>query len=164
MSGAARLKQAVRKAVALCGGIEGAAATVEKSSSTIGRWNSLNDLDLPTLGDALALDEIAVAQGRVPPILAKLASELGHVAIRLPEVSGGDDAVTAAMIGASAEFGDVATALRDATADGEISGREPERIVEQIDEAIAALARMRGLLTPRKAAVRSLDQARDERG
>lgn len=156
MSAPVRLKQAVRKAIALCGGIDGAAATVEKSPSHVGRWNCLNDADLPTLGDALALDEIAVAGGRVPPILTKLASELGHVAIRLPRALFGSDAVTAAMISASAEFGDVAAALRDATADGEISGREPDQIVEQIDEAIAALAQMRALLSPQKPAVREV--------
>ncbi|MGX7926485.1 phage regulatory CII family protein [Tsuneonella sp. HG094] len=143
---AARLKQAVRRAIAACGGIEGAAATVEKSTSHVGRWNSRNDGDLPTLGDALLLDEIAVMGGKVPAILSKLASELGHVCIRLPEALPGADAVTLAMIDASAEFGDVATALRDATADGAIRGGEPEAIVQQIDEAMASLARMRALL------------------
>jgi hypothetical protein len=141
-----RLKQAVRRAIHLCGGIEGAAATVEKSPSQVGRWNALGEPDLPTLGDALMLDEIAVAAGAVPAILAKLASELGHVCIRLPDPAHGADAVVSAMIAASAEFGDVATALRDATADGAIDGREPELIVEQIDQATAALARMRAML------------------
>lgn len=141
-----RLKQAVRRAIALCGGIEGAAATVEKSTAHVGRWNALSEESLPTLGDVLAIDEIAVAQGKVPAILAKLAAELGHVCIRLPEPGCGTDAVTAAMIEASAEFGDVATTLRDATADGTIDGHDPELIVAQIDEAIASLARMRAML------------------
>lgn len=146
MSVSARLKQAVRRGIALCGGIEGTAATVEKSTSHVGRWNSLTEDSFPTLPDAHAIDEIAVAQGQVPPILSKRAFELGYVCIRLPEASRGADRVTEAMIEASAEFGDVATALRDATADGKIEGREPELIVAQIDEAIASLSRMRALL------------------
>lgn len=154
MSAAFRLKQAVRKGIHACGGIEGAAATVEKSTSQVGRWNALGEADLPTLGDALAIDEIAVAHGKVPAILAKLASELGHVCIRLPSAQPGADAVTLAMIDASAEFGDVATALRDATANGSIDGSEPEAIVQQIDEVQAALTRMRALLV-RPAGVRA---------
>ncbi|MGX7896869.1 phage regulatory CII family protein [Tsuneonella sp. HG222] len=145
---AGRIKQAVRKAIGLCGGIEGAAATVEKSNSHVGRWNALNEPDLPTLGDALALDEIAVAQGKVPAILSKYAAELGHVALLLPRPGHGSDAVTLALIEASAEFGDVAAEVRDALADGEIGGREPEAIVEQIDEAVAKLMRLRGILSP----------------
>ena len=146
MTATARLKQAVRKAIHACGGIDGAAATVEKSPSQVGRWNARNEPDLPTLGDAMLLDEIAVINGEVPQILAKLASELGHVCIRLPEAPAGVDEITAAMIDASAEFGDVATALRDATADGAINGDDPDRIIEQIDQVCAALARMRALL------------------
>ena len=146
MSAAARIKQAVRRAIALCGGIEGAAATVEKSSTHVGRWNALNEDSYPTLPDAQALDEIAVAQGKVPAILSKMAAELGHVCIRLPDAPHGSDRVTEAMIAASAEFGDVATALRDATADGNIDGGESGAIVEQIDQAIASLSHMRVLL------------------
>ena len=154
MTAAPRLKQATRKAIGLAGGIEGAAATVEKSTSQVGRWNALAEPDLPTLGDALMLDEIAVAHGRVPAILSKYASELGHVCIRLPEALPGADAVTAAMIDCSAEFGDVATALRDATANGKIDADESEMIVQQIDELFASAARMRALLV-KPAAVRS---------
>ena len=152
-----RLKRAAREAVQICGAKDGAAATVGKSPSLAGSWNNLSDPALPTIGDALMLDEVAVAQHLRPPLLFALAAELGHVAIRLPEPGAGDDALTASLIEASAEFGDVAAELRDATRDGRVNGRERERIVVQVDEAIASLVRMRALAAGEGTVVRPVD-------
>ena len=144
MSACARLKRAVRGAIKTCGGIDGGAATVGKCRSHVGSWNNRNQQDLPTLGDALALDEVAVIDGKRPEILHTFAAELGHVAICLPELGGCEEAIMAAMIDASAEFGDIAQHLRDATRNGSpLTLREREGLVEQIDEAHASLARMR---------------------
>lgn len=136
MTAAPRLKQAVRSAIHACGGIEGAAATVEKSTSQVGRWNSLNDADLPTLGDALLLDEIALAAGKVPPILAKLARELGHVVIRLPEAAHGEQALPVHVMQLVEEVGDVSHRVRDALADGTVREREAAAIETELDELI----------------------------
>jgi hypothetical protein len=139
------LKKAVRAAIDRAGHIKGAVDATEKSNATVGRWHARNEPDLPNLGDALALDEVAVIKGERAEILHRYAAELGHVAIRLPEPGQGGDALTSALIEASAEFGDVAAELRDATRDGTVNPRERERIVEQIDEAMTSLARMRAL-------------------
>lgn len=141
-----RLKRAIRTAITLNGGIDGAAATVGKCRSLAGNWNNLNQADTPVLIDALALDEIAVSQGKGPPILSAYAAELGCVAIRLPDAGFANDALTGALIDASAEFGDVAGAVRDATKDGEVNAKERDEIIRQIDEACASLARMRAVV------------------
>ncbi|WP_370179935.1 phage regulatory CII family protein [Alteriqipengyuania sp.] len=147
MSAGGRLKRATRASIALCGGIDGARATVDRVGRTqVGNWNNLNHPDLPMLHDALALDEIAIAEGRVPPILAGYASELGHVAIRLPDPDMGTDAVTGAMIAATAEFGEVAVRLRDAVADSDFKPMERDEVAREIDEAQAALARLKALV------------------
>lgn len=147
MSAFARLKRAVRGAIHNCGGIDGGAVTVGKCRSHVGSWNNLNQQDLPTLGDALALDQIAVIEGKRPEILHTFAAELGHVAICLPDLGGCEESVMGAMIDASAEFGDIAQHLRDATRDGSpLNRREREGVAQQIDEAQASLARMRLLL------------------
>lgn len=140
------MKRAVRAAISACGGIDGAAATVSKSRSLVGSWHNTNQADMPTLGDALAIDEIAVIDGRTPAILTAYAAELGHVAIRLPDAGLCEDAVTGAMIEASAEFGDIAARLRDATADKRFERHEREAVAAEIDEAQAALARMKALV------------------
>ena len=161
MSALARLKRGVRAAIAACGGIDGAAATIAKSRSLVGSWHNCNQQDMPTLGDALAIDEIAVIDGQAPAILNAYAAELGHVAIRLPDPGMGDDAVTAAMIDASAEFGDIATRLRDATADNHFDVNEREAVATEIDQAQAALARMKALVlaqgAPRAVPVREVN-------
>ncbi|MGA9220023.1 MAG: hypothetical protein WBZ57_02395, partial [Pseudomonas graminis] len=51
-----RIKLAVRRAVELSGHIDGAAATCDRSRSTVGDWNNLNQKIFPTLDSALALD------------------------------------------------------------------------------------------------------------
>lgn len=142
MASLARLKSAVRRAIGLNGGIDGAAATAQRRRSVAGDWNGQNTGVYPPLDCAFLLDEVAVISGQHPPILTALAAELGHVVIRLPEC-GGDDQLAHALIDASAEFGDVAQEVREATRDGSVSPRERERIVSAIDEAITALVVMR---------------------
>lgn len=141
-----RLKQAVKVAVSNCGGVDGAAATTEKSRALAGNWHNLNQPDTPVLADVLQLDEISISQGKRPPILSALAAELGYVAIRLPDVEIGVDALTGALIDASAEFGDIAHAVRDATRDGAVKAKERDRIIQQIDEATASLAVLRAVV------------------
>ncbi len=140
----ARLKAGVITVISICGGVDGAAATVDKSRSLAGKWRNQNDDATPCLDDSFALDHVAVLQGARPPILSAYAADLGHVVIRLPDHGGGEDALSTAMIDASAEFGDVADALREATRDGKICRDDRQKIIGQIDEALASLARMRG--------------------
>lgn len=146
MSSAARIKRGVRGAIAACGGIEGAAATIGKSASLVGTWNNRNDCSTPTLSDALAMDEIAVIEGRVPAILTAMAVELGHVVIRLPECAADGDTVTDALVDASAEFGDIATTLRDRTAcDGVLDRADTEALCREVDEAIVKLVTLKSI-------------------
>lgn len=147
-----RLKRAIRTAISLNGGIDGAAATAGKSHTLAGNWHNLNQADTPVLVDAIALDEIAVSQGKAPPILAAYAAVLGHVAIRLPDPGCAGDALTGALIEASAEFGDVAGAVRDATRSGQVGPKDRDNIIQQIDEAHAALAKLRAVVTAEEAA------------
>lgn len=143
MPAVARLKAAVRRAIELNGGIDGAGATAHRARTTAGEWNGEHTGVYPPLDCAFLLDEVAVIAGKHPPILTALAAALGHVAIRLPAPDHGDDKLAHALIEASAEFGDVAQEVREATRDGVVSGRERERIVNAINEAITALVVMR---------------------
>ena len=65
--------------------------------------------------------------------------------IRLPDVAVGEDDLTDALIDASAEFGDISTEIRDATRDGKVCAADRERIILQVDEAVAALHRLRAV-------------------
>lgn len=163
MSALGRLTRAVRASIHANGGIDGAAATTSKARSTTGAWNNLNEPDLPTLGDALALDEIALAGTGRAPILHSFAAELGHVAIQLPQAHGEGEAVVLALADATGEFGDVAHAITDALRDGKISGHDPQAIISEIDDAQAKLAQLRALVInhePREAEVISVNRGR----
>lgn len=140
-----RIKRAVREAVSVCGGIDGAAATASRGRSVVGDWNNLNHAALPPLDCVLALEEVSVAAGNKPAILMALAQELGHVAIQLPIVDVPAVNLHEALIAAMAEFGDIAAAIQIAQKDGKVCDQDCSEITRQIDEAQASLARLRAL-------------------
>lgn len=147
MTALARIKvKGVKPAIAANGGIDGAAATVEKGRSLVGDWNNVNHDALPNLAQAFAVDEVALATSGRAPILQALAAELGHVAILLPDPAACEDRIVMALCEATAEFGDIAGAVTEALRDGTRTEGENLNILAQIDEAQAALARMRVLV------------------
>jgi hypothetical protein len=73
----ARIKRALIDGITKCGGIEGAAATADRKRSVAGDWRNLNKQVFPSLDCALALDEVVVAGGGLPPIISAMARELG---------------------------------------------------------------------------------------
>lgn len=147
MSALARIKvKGVKPSIAANGNIDGAAATVDKSRSLVGDWNNVNHDALPNLPQMFALDEVALATSGRAPILQALAAELGHVAILLPDPVTSDDQLVMALCEATAEFGDIAGAVTEALRDGVRDAAEDAAILTQIDEAQAALARMRLLV------------------
>lgn len=142
----ARLSAGARSAVESCGGVDGAAMTSGRSRSTCGRWINRNDADQPPLDAALALDQVVVLQGRVPPILTAYARELGHVVVRLPDAPDGPGAWHGMMAVVSEQVGEGMARLCQALGDdGDVSAAEVvrHRIVEEWDDIIDAAVRMR---------------------
>jgi hypothetical protein len=139
----ARIKRAIRNTIEACGGVDGAGATTGRHRSTAGDWNNLNHSAFPPLDCALALDEVAIAKGQSPEILSALAAELKHVCVRLPDSAMQSGDLNAALIDASAEFGDIAAEIREATRDHKVCRSDQNKISIQIDEAMAALVRLR---------------------
>jgi len=139
-----RLKRAVRASIECCGGIDGAGASAGRKRSVAGDWNNLAHPAFPPLDCALALDEVALAQGQRPAILHALAAELGHAAVPLPDAHAGG-ALAASMAEIAAELGDVARAVIAADLDGARDARELGEIDRQVGELIAVAARMRSL-------------------
>ena len=148
------IKLAVREAIHACGGIAGGERATGLGSSQVGRWHNRNDHDLPGLEHALALDEAALACGGRAAILQAMASELGHVAIELPQGHGETEALALQLAQATAEFGDIARAVTEALSDNRIDTREELRIAAQIDEALAALMKLRALVIEEEREVR----------
>jgi hypothetical protein len=141
----ARIKRAVREAISECGGIDGASATAGRKRSVAGDWNNLNHDALPSLECSLALDEVSFARGNGAPILSAYAAEMNHVCVRLPEVTADGDQLSAALIDASAEFGDIAAAIREATRDGVIDAADREHILGEIDAAVRSIMSLRSV-------------------
>ena len=153
----ARIKRGVRASIAHCGGGDGAAATAGRSRSVAYDWGNLNTDTFPPLDCAFALDEVCAALHQPPPILHAYAAELGHVAVRLPFAVIGDDALTFALVDASAEFGEIALEVRAATRDGVVEPHERDAIARRIDDAIASLVRMRAVVRAPQAVPDAVD-------
>lgn len=139
----ARIKRALREAISSCGGVDGAGATAGRSRSVAGDWHNLNKSIFPPLDCAFAIDEVCLAEGQRAPILSAYAAELGHVCTPVGEVKVLAGGLNSALVDASAEFGDIAGAVRDATRDHRVCARDRSDITVQIDQAMASLARLR---------------------
>lgn len=139
----ARIKRGVRGAIALCGGVDGAGATAARCRSVAGDWNNLNSPAFPALDCALALDEIAIAQGKAPPIVSALAAELGGLFVSLPQVAAGDGALPAQVMLLAKEFGDLSGAVSAGLADGTFSPGDAELALEQLGDVERVSATLR---------------------
>lgn len=142
-----RIKRAVRAAIAACGGIDGAAATADRSRSVVGDWNNLSRPVFPSLDCALALDEIAVSRGELPPILAAIARELGGIFV--PHVDAGAEMGTAPglVMQLAARLGEVAgETAADVANDGVIDGGEADAIMRKLDGLDLVSAQFRHVL------------------
>jgi hypothetical protein len=140
----ARIKRAVRGAVALCGGIDGSAATADRSRSVVGDWNNRERAIFPSLDCALALDEIAVSRGELPPIVAALARELGGVFV--PHIDGGadQDSALGLVMQLAARLGEVASeTAADIANDGVIDAVEAEAILGKLHAMDRVSAQLR---------------------
>lgn len=146
MSGFARLKRALRAAIHGCGGIDGAAATVEKSRSLVGSWHNINQDDLPTLADALAIDEIAVIEGKRPEIVAAMARELGGVFLKLPQVLDDGHGLVLRVCELAKELGDVSARVSEAVADDKVTPREASIAETEVNELIERAVMLRAEL------------------
>lgn len=146
MSAHPGLKCAVRSDIKAGGGVECAAATCDKSSSHAGRWNSLNDPDLPTLGDALALAEVVAARGERPAILARMATELGYALIRLPDTTIAAGELPLHVCDLVTELGDVSDAVREGLADRKLEDTELAKIEAELDQLVDRAVQARALV------------------
>lgn len=139
----ARIKRAVRLAIGHCGGVDGAGATVNRSRSVAGDWNNLNSATFPPLDCALALDEVCVAGGHAPQVLRALAGELGFVLIAMPDAQACGNELGMLLIDVVTETGELAARVRDALADGQVTGVEPAQIEREAEELAEKVALIR---------------------
>ncbi|MDP3550630.1 MAG: hypothetical protein Q8R81_09555 [Novosphingobium sp.] len=142
MGGKGRIKRAVRHAVHLCGGVDGAAATAERGRSVAGDWNNLNHAAFPPADCALALDEIAVAAGQLPPITSALARELGGVFVPNIDVLADEGSIAGMVMGLSKELGDVAGSISAALADGKVSPLEADAALGELHDMTRKAAQL----------------------
>lgn len=146
MAGRGRLKRAVRDAIHICGGVDGAAATAERSRSVAGDWNNLSHAAFPPLDCAMAIDEIAVSRGMLPPITTALAREMGGVFVPHIDAIADEGTLSGMVMRLSKELGDLAGSMAQALADGDINSTEAEGSLKELEDMSRLIAQLRGQL------------------
>jgi hypothetical protein len=148
MSAPGRIKRAVRAGVAVCGGIDGSAATVLRSRSVVGDWNNLEKMVFPSLECALAMDEIAVSRGELPPIVTALARELGGIFVPHIDCEAELNSAPGLVMQLASRLGEVANeTAQDIANDGVIDPIEAEAILRKLDAMDRVSAQFRKVVT-----------------
>lgn len=133
-----------QRAIKAAGGLEVVAGETGRSTTQLSRLQSVERPDLINARDILTVDALAMpALGGVPPILSAIGRILGCVVIPGPGTVADEGGVQASLMEVVGEVGDVATAIREALADGEWTQREIHDALKQVDEMDAAAARLR---------------------
>lgn len=137
------LKQASAQLVTQLGGIEGAAATLEKGKSVVGRWVNRNDADhLINVADLAALEAIA-ARPLVTETLCKLA---GGIFVPHVDLAADEGTLGWLVMQLSKELGELSGEIAQALADGVVTPTEAKRAMAQLDDLDRVSAQLRGLL------------------
>lgn len=138
-----RLKGATRLLIHDTGGIEAAAHLLGLSTAHVGRWQNMATEDSISILCAALLE----AQDSVHPhVTQALAAIGGHILVARPRIEG--EGRWAAHLAATVkESGDVLSRFGEALAnDGEVSAREAEGLLVEVDQALSALSGLRAEL------------------
>lgn len=141
---ARKIKVATAALVQSVGGIEAAAATLERGKSGVGRWVNLHEPDhfIP-VHEAARLEQYA-PQPVVTEMLCRLAGGLF-----VPHINHGADEGSPEWLAMrlAKELGDISGAIAMALADdGRIDGGEAAAVLAEIDQLSVATAQLRGLM------------------
>lgn len=138
-----RLKLACKASIKAAGGLEAVAIDLGKSFQQVSNHGNPNVAgNWMTLPEAATVEEI----GGEPALARYFARLTGHEVFRLPPVPDGPGQMFESLTAASAEFGDVATSLLDATRDGKFCAADRRDVTVQIDEAVQSLLAMRAIV------------------
>lgn len=143
-----RLKIATRKTIKAVHGTDMAAEITGSRQQRMSDCQLANTGDFLRLDEAHALEEAARGAADWPSITRAQARNFGFALLPLPQAAPGNSEWHASLAEVSREANEAVSRICEALAnDGAVTAAEIEdgRVIEEIDQAIAALARLRGL-------------------
>ena len=133
------LKQATGELVHVLGGIEGAAASIEKGKSVVGRWANRSDADhFINVADLVAL-ELLAPRPVVTELLCKLA---GGIFVPHVDLAADEGSLAWMVMQLSKELGDVSGQMAGALADGRVTPAEATASREQLRDLFEVARRL----------------------
>lgn len=135
-----RTKEATRLLHEGVGGLAEAAKVTGKSTTQHGRFQSATDPDFATLRDVIEMEAVAERGPAWPPVTRLLCELAGGVYLPLPDVDAHDGPVALGLVTLMKEFGDLAAAVHEGSADGTFAPDELMRARREGGELQTALA------------------------
>jgi len=137
------LKRATADLVHALGGIEGAAASLEKGKSVVGRWTCRNEpAHFIGVGDLADLEALA-ARPFVTEFLCKLA---GGIFVPHIDLAADPGSLPFLVMRLSKELGEVAGEISTGLADGTMDDAERARALRELDDMMRVGAQVRAAL------------------
>jgi hypothetical protein len=142
------LKLATGELVQSLGGIEGAAVSLEKGKSVVGRWVNRNDPEhFINLADLVAL-ELLAPRPVVTELLCKLA---GGLFVPHVDLAADEGSLSWLVMQLSKELGELSGNVASALADGRVTEAEATAAEADLDDLDRASQRLRAALALIKA-------------
>jgi hypothetical protein len=140
------LKVATRALIRASGGGDGAAATVGARQQRMSDCGNPNTADFLRVDEVSAIEDVTVGQPGWPHVTRALAARQHCIVVPLPHLPMNADNARAAIEEIMRETADVLRAFGEVFADGKVTQTESAATTTQIDEAIIALTKARGLV------------------
>lgn len=141
-----RLKEATHVLHRSVGGALDARAITGKSKSQHYNFESQNAPDFATIDDIAKMEAVAARTASWPPVTKMLCELAGGVFLPMPDEEAHEGPIALGVITLAKEFGDMAEAVSDGLADGELEPHELLRIQRTGNDLQTELARfMRAL-------------------
>lgn len=135
------LKIAFRTLIERIGGVELASTMCRVGKSNLSDYCSINTDSFAPIDVVADLQEHA----RASEVTQALAIRNGDVIVKIPAAPAGARDWLGGMAALSREIGDAQSRIANALKDGDVSGREAQGIVKEIDDAAPVLMALRAL-------------------
>lgn len=134
---------AMGESVESAGGAHVIAREIGRSITQVYRYTSTNDIDNPSLRNAVMMDKLA---GDNPAIVRAIARILGFSLVKLPDAAEDEDGLMQSVCELSAELGDVSRSIGSALRDGKVTRKEALAAIAEVDQLQDTAATLRAKL------------------
>ena len=137
-----RVKASTKALIRAAGGLEACQEATGKSTSTLSRYQSINDEAFAPIDVVVTLEGITHGHAGHPPVTRLLADLAGYALFRKPQVDVHGHDLLELLAGQSRMAGGIASGICTALADGKVDAHEASPVRANIADLIQYLLTM----------------------